>query len=1608
MFNKDLKIGQGEKWDISQISQDEISLEELTKNKKKLIQIFNSFNMNGSETLDNVELLKAMDYFGNLDTDGDGKLSKKELEKGAQYLNTQLSLEGKDAIKSKDLKNFIKNIVKATKDNETVNADDMFSFDEGDLDIQNVTGSRTEENDGVKSTVLTYDDGREVTTNPGGTYNVKNTDENGTVVTQFYSAGNKLLRETSVDADNNTRITDYDPKQSEQVPLRSVSTVDNGAHKYEINYVDGKPSTGTYTGDGGSTVEVYEYKNDERRITSRVENKGQEEQTITHYSYSGGTIQAEVLDEDGVRYQVLDSDYNVVSEEAVLKTGIIINKEPVDGGLTKETVSDVNIGRTSTTVYTPEHNRVSQTVDVNGTKYEVQYDGSGNTNIVVQNGESPAVIAKKFGCTLEDLKSLNADKLHGKGENSYFMVGDTIKIPGELDADAAVLQGRDSKEQALAKYEAHQAKVQQQKDAADEALEARKDYTRTFTNTTYDTFEQQARACFVREGNNNPSEYELKLRIKELQELNPNIKDGELKGKKITATFAPETYASIGQGQLQREEARQVQKAKQEAAEAAPLAQDMYTAISDHSAGVSEQSFKDALAKVDKDNVVGVLEAYDKLSPNENLIEAVFDEWGNSGATKSATSKVFINALYDRAVSAGVDKEHAAQLRDAAISELNKASCGNTDKLVGSLKNMVATINTAEHVTREERTSKVTDNSTMRDSTIDAGLAAYEENNSNLQAQLDRDGWCADLYEGLKWCVGSDNLDENVKADLTEFRSTLGELQLAKVNGGDEAFDAKFKEIFGVDYDPNLARGYSKMQNDYANASALTVQIEGFDKEFASSINGQESYATMVQKYGDYIKSVNPEITDGNVAVETGIALAMEKDNIDFNIATEDQKKQYLINILSDTQKGFKTELEKYTRGKSLDTMKKDLDQACVSVFGNKGDIVSRVNNYVISQQKGGAATAAVLKVAGAIAVTVLTGGTGTAALLTAAGSTAAISATVDLTDRATSKVGLQDGEVFNILKNATIDGATVFAGGKLTKAAMCFKNPNAFVQAGGRMLAQTSGDVAIGAAAEYGQTGEITIEGVTFQAIFSGAGNLIALKQIKNAGTAPKADNPALLPAGPKDTPQLPSGKTDVSPVSSGTADKSVSLPDNDFLRTTQNGNDFNKVAPENAVGTLNQENFDNAVNYYRNVVENADEAAIADLSQRAASLNNRNQSRTLQHIVDDEQLMRRISTETNLGELHNLEKQISSWSDANRNTDALLDAIHHRQNDLIAEGSYTVAARDIDPAVAERAEAALSKSKRHLLPDEISDIRQYIESLTTPAALDNVVSRLQQRGIKLSSGSKLKHTIDAKYAELNATRPAGQAPEQPLVAENEIYISPHERRIISQADDAAGTYTLTPDEFSLNPVHSEVGPVVQTPEPSVLASQVQADAVAQSVSTPRLDRINPGSGRLGGFAKKQITDEVVASVNAAQTPQELTALRDKISQKILNPEFRDGLLAKVDSRLEQLNRNPVITDNGQVIQTSEHNVLTSHVQADAVAQSVGTPRLDRINPGSGRLSNFTKKQITDEVVASINAAKTPQELMALRDKISQKILNTEFRDDLLAKVDSRLEQLK
>lgn len=129
-FSKKMNIGEGKKYDVSQISKDGVTQEEAVKNNKKLINVFKAFNFQGGEKLEDIELASAMDAFEKIDSqfgNGDGKLSKAELEKGAAWLNKEFGLTGDDAIDRKDLKEFIKNITKATKTDAKVSTAQVIS-----------------------------------------------------------------------------------------------------------------------------------------------------------------------------------------------------------------------------------------------------------------------------------------------------------------------------------------------------------------------------------------------------------------------------------------------------------------------------------------------------------------------------------------------------------------------------------------------------------------------------------------------------------------------------------------------------------------------------------------------------------------------------------------------------------------------------------------------------------------------------------------------------------------------------------------------------------------------------------------------------------------------------------------------------------------------------------------------------------------------------------------------------------------------------------------------------------------------------------------------------------------------------------------------------------------------------------------------------------------------------------------------------------------------------------------------------------------------------------------------------------------------------------------
>lgn len=114
-FGKDMKIGEGQKYDTTQVSKEGLSKEKLAKIEKKNRKLINIYNKDGNKDLSGLELSLAMDGFQVADMNKDGKLSKEELKIFAAAMNETYELEGDDAVSFRDLKRFLKDVTKATK-----------------------------------------------------------------------------------------------------------------------------------------------------------------------------------------------------------------------------------------------------------------------------------------------------------------------------------------------------------------------------------------------------------------------------------------------------------------------------------------------------------------------------------------------------------------------------------------------------------------------------------------------------------------------------------------------------------------------------------------------------------------------------------------------------------------------------------------------------------------------------------------------------------------------------------------------------------------------------------------------------------------------------------------------------------------------------------------------------------------------------------------------------------------------------------------------------------------------------------------------------------------------------------------------------------------------------------------------------------------------------------------------------------------------------------------------------------------------------------------------------------------------------------------------------
>lgn len=308
-------------------------------------------------------------------------------------------------------------------------------------DVKEITKDKT--NPDVE--IIEYKNGKIEKVFPDGSriITVKN---GGKTISTTRDKDDVKTEESVTEGDETVTTTYKDNKKTQEVITSSkhsgITTIKYDAEEKPISQVCKKE-------DG--SIEEYEYIDDGNTRSPRlVKNVKDGNTTVYNYDENGIKTGETVTTSDGKN---IERTYNEDGKtEVITQNGQPTHTKKYDSdGNYSDSYSEDNTDVTDS--YDNQDRHIEQTKVRNGQTYNVRYDENGNTlGIIVQNGETIEDIANKFGVNVKDLIKANAGKVRGKYPNAYFNVGEEIKIPRKLAADDAALQGRQTKEEAIAAY----------------------------------------------------------------------------------------------------------------------------------------------------------------------------------------------------------------------------------------------------------------------------------------------------------------------------------------------------------------------------------------------------------------------------------------------------------------------------------------------------------------------------------------------------------------------------------------------------------------------------------------------------------------------------------------------------------------------------------------------------------------------------------------------------------------------------------------------------------------------------------------------------------------------------------------------------------------------------------------------------------------------------------------------------------------------------------------------------------------------------------------------------------------------------------------------------
>lgn len=547
------------------------------------------------------------------------------------------------------------------------------------------------------------------------------------------------------------------------------------------------------------------------------------------------------------------------------------------------------------------------------------------------------------------------------------------------------------------------------------------------------------------------------------------------------------------------------------------IANNMKKALKGSVGGVSSKQFKSEYNKLDEKNIIPTINAYNKISPEESLIAAICKERANLSQTRIDAVNGITDKLVNLGNKFGVQTGHYKEFFDkelnAQFDTLLPVKVGQIDKISGAL---VQAIENKKGLTQEER--KEIQNANIKDTqtyTTEILNNSVTKAKKSMQEQANYDGWSAKLGEQIRKLWNSENQKELVQEDINIFNNQVQELNKRV---GTKDYNKKFKEIFDIEYDPELIAAYKQKEERYVAAALCTGIENNFKKSVSDLLTGMPlkdkfvlapaSVTGMVPvlketKESIYERNLNSFaefIGKGNV--ENG-KKQIEKNMRDYKVKPEsslEEKYSVMQRMAQRYAKRLGQNTKNATGKKDLSELKREYDNSYYAAFGVKNDIAKRVADYRNSQMWSELLVQDTILGAASIPIWMFTAGTGVIPTLKIAAMHSGAAAAVYGTDRLSSKQGMTAKDIKEILKCTAVDGATAIANQLAYKGIEAITSPIAKMS--GKSVAKltdfalsTVADVAIDSGFEYIATGKITLQGVVYSVAFSAGGYIIDLK---------------------------------------------------------------------------------------------------------------------------------------------------------------------------------------------------------------------------------------------------------------------------------------------------------------------------------------------------------------------------------------------------------------------------------------------------------------------------------------------------------------------------------